>query len=61
MRSDYTQAYINHGDILMRMNRSKEAQEQYERALMYDSENPDIYYNLGVVLLERGNKMDALK
>lgn len=46
MRSDYTQAYINRGDILIKLNRTMEAQEVYERALLYDSTNPDIYYNV---------------
>ncbi|KAF2359103.1 Tetratricopeptide repeat, partial [Trinorchestia longiramus] len=41
-------------------DRTKEAQEVYERALFYDSTNPDIYYNLGVVLLERGRAQQAL-
>ncbi|XP_031622096.1 protein O-mannosyl-transferase Tmtc3 [Contarinia nasturtii] len=60
MRSDYTQAYINRGDILIKLNRTKDAQEVYERALLYDSTNPDIYYNLGVVLLEQGKASQAL-
>lgn len=46
MRADYTQAYINRGDILLKLNRTKEAQEVYERALFYDNNNPDIYYNV---------------
>nr|NVI79219.1 putative transmembrane and TPR repeat-containing protein CG4050-like protein [Cucujiformia] len=29
MRVDYTQAYINRGDILIKLNRTKEAQEVY--------------------------------
>nr|NVI79275.1 putative transmembrane and TPR repeat-containing protein CG4050-like protein [Cucujiformia] len=29
MRADYTQAYINRGDILIKLNRTKEAQEVY--------------------------------
>jgi len=49
MRSDYTQAYINRGDILIKLNRTKEAQEVYERALLYDSSNPDIYYNVSIM------------
>lgn len=60
MRSDYTQAYINRGDVLLKLNRTKEAQEVYERALFYDTDNPDIYYNLGVVLLEQGKHSQAL-
>ena len=60
MRSDYTQAYINRGDILIKLNRTKEAQEVYERALSFDNKNADIYYNLGVVLLEQGRHKQAL-
>ncbi len=60
MRSDYTQAYINRGDILIKLNRTKEAQEVYERALAFDNTNADIYYNLGVVLLEQGRHKEAL-
>lgn len=60
MRADYTQAYINRGDVLLKLNRTKEAQEVYERALFYDSNNPDIYYNLGVVFLEQGKASQAL-
>lgn len=46
MRADYTQAYINRGDVLLKLNKTKEAQQVYERALFYDSTNPDIYYNV---------------
>jgi len=49
MRSDYTQAYINRGDVLLKLNRTKEAQEVYERALFYDTDNPDIYYNVSAL------------
>ncbi|XP_076362938.1 protein O-mannosyl-transferase Tmtc3-like isoform X2 [Tachypleus tridentatus] len=60
MRADYIQAYINRGDILIKLNRTQEAQEVYERALHFDSSNPDIYYNLGVVYLEQGKTTQAL-
>ena len=33
MRSDYTQAYINRGEILLRLNRTREARQVYEQAL----------------------------
>lgn len=52
MRADYTQAYINRGDILIKLNRTKEAQEVYERALLYDSGNPDIYYNVSILSVD---------
>lgn len=60
MRSDYIQAYINRGDILIRLNRTQEAQAVYERALQFDNSNPDIYYNLGVVFLEQRKTEQAL-
>lgn len=59
MRADYTQAYINRGDILIKLNRTKEAQEVYERALLYDSNNPDIYYN--VSMSERNRQAKAFE
>lgn len=59
MRADYVQAYINRGDILMKLNRTAQAQEVYEKALLYDSENADIHYNLGVVFLEQGKTAQA--
>ncbi|XP_043224720.1 protein O-mannosyl-transferase Tmtc3-like [Amphibalanus amphitrite] len=60
MRADYTQAYINRGDVLVRLNRTREAQRTYETALFYDNDNPDIYYNLGIVYLELGRQAQAL-
>ncbi|KAK2149545.1 hypothetical protein LSH36_447g03000 [Paralvinella palmiformis] len=59
MRTDFIQAYINRGDILMKLNRSEEAEEQYLTALRYEDDNPDLYYNLGVIYLERGKKAEA--
>ncbi len=46
MRSDYTEAYINRGDILMKLNKSKEAEETYLIALNFDQDNADIHYNV---------------
>ena len=56
----FPQAYINRGDVLLRLNRSEEAQTVYEQALSVDPSNPDLYYNLGVVHIERGRPQQAL-
>ena len=53
MRADYVQAYINRGDVLLKMNRTEEALAVYKSALTFDVTNPDIHYNLGVVALEQ--------
>ena len=60
MRSDYTQAYINRGDILLRLNRTEEAKEVYEKALGFENDNPDLLYNMGVVLLGQGKHSEAM-
>ena len=60
MRSDYTQAYINRGDILLKLNRTKEALGVYEKALSFEQDNPDLLYNMGVVLLNQGHHDAAL-
>lgn len=60
MRSDYTQAYINRGDILLRLNRTQEAKEVYEQALGFENDNPDLLYNMGVVLLSQGQHNEAM-
>ena len=61
MRSDYTQAYINRGDVMMRLGRPRDAQAQYETALQYEPDNADLYYNLGVVHLGLDEQQVALK
>jgi len=32
------------------LHRSRDAQEQYETALKYDADNPDLYYNVTYLL-----------
>ena len=60
MRSDYTQAYINRGEILLRLNRTKEAREVYQKALGFENDNPDLLYNMGVLALSQGQHSEAM-
>ncbi|TRY63668.1 hypothetical protein TCAL_08698 [Tigriopus californicus] len=60
MRADYTQAYINRGDILIKLNRTREAQAVYEKALSFERGNPDLLYNMGVVMLNQNKISQAL-
>lgn len=53
------QAYINDGDVLLRMGKKEEALKQYKTALLYDN-NADIYYNLGVVYLDVKQTQQAM-
>ena len=61
MRADYVQAYINRGDVLIKMGRHAEALEVYHDALKHEPQNPDLYYNLGVVHIEWGEPDIALQ
>ncbi|XP_005113590.2 protein O-mannosyl-transferase TMTC3, partial [Aplysia californica] len=54
MRADYVEAYINLGDILVKLGRLQDAKNTYEAAIAHDPVNADLYYNTGVVLLELG-------
>lgn len=61
MRTDYVQAYINRGDVLIKMGRAQEAFQVYQDALKFEPDNPDLHYNLGVVLIELGDPNKALE
>ncbi|KAG8186483.1 hypothetical protein JTE90_009238 [Oedothorax gibbosus] len=60
MKTDYTDAYIQRGNVLMKLNRSAEAHDMYKEALKHDHKNVDIFYNMGVLLLEQGKSHQAL-
>ncbi|OQV18975.1 Transmembrane and TPR repeat-containing protein [Hypsibius exemplaris] len=61
LRSDYVDAYINRGDVLLKMNRTDEAVAVYKKALEFNAENPDVFYNLAIVYLERQDPNTALE
>ena len=43
MRNDYVQAYINRGDVLIKMGKAEEAYKVYEQALVFEPDNPDLH------------------
>ncbi|XP_076363291.1 protein O-mannosyl-transferase TMTC3-like [Tachypleus tridentatus] len=49
LRADYTAAYLSRGDVLLKLNRSKEAEDMYIRALQFDADNPNLYYNQSLI------------
>uniref|UniRef100_A0A0B6ZUP8 dolichyl-phosphate-mannose--protein mannosyltransferase n=1 Tax=Arion vulgaris TaxID=1028688 RepID=A0A0B6ZUP8_9EUPU len=59
MRTDFVEAYINLGDIQVKLGRLDDAKLTYEAALRQDPTNADLYYNLGVVLLELNQTKNA--
>lgn len=61
MRADFVEAYINLGDIQVKLGKLDDARLTYEAALRQDPKNADLYYNLGVVLLEQNQTKAARK
>ncbi|BFZ09149.1 hypothetical protein BsWGS_12188 [Bradybaena similaris] len=61
MRADFIEAYINLGDVQVKLGRLGDARATYEAALRQDPANADLYYNLGVVLLELNQTASAKK
>ena len=53
MRSDFKEAYINRGDILIKLDRADEALRMYEAALRIDPRDADVHFNIGVLRLEK--------
>lgn len=60
MRVFLFQAYMNYGEVLLRLERHEEAIKQYTTALHYDSRNADLHYNLGVVYLDLKQHQQAM-
>ena len=57
----FFQAYINRGDVLIKMGKANEAYKVYQEALNFEPDNADLHYNLGVVLIELGKPNEALE
>lgn len=48
LRSDYVDFYINRGEVLMRLNRTRDAEQVYLRALRHEKKNANLYYNVSL-------------
>ena len=46
MRTDYLPPYMSLGELLNRLNRTKEALNVFESAKAIDPSNPDLAYNV---------------
>lgn len=60
MRPDYTKARLKLAKFYLDKKRPNEAREAYETALKYSPNDPDIYYNLGVVSYYQDKFEEAL-
>lgn len=46
MRPDFVDAYLRRAEVLLKLNRSEEAETVYRTALLFDDSNADIHYNV---------------
>ncbi|XP_023224570.1 transmembrane and TPR repeat-containing protein CG4050-like [Centruroides sculpturatus] len=61
MRSDYTEAYVSWSDLMLKQNRTREAEVFIQKAMEEDSEDPNMLYNLGIILSKQGKHDPALQ
>ena len=52
LRPDFVEAYINRAEVLLELNRTKEAFALYAEALKQDSENADVHYNVSNINIQ---------
>ena len=46
MKKDFVDAYINRGDVLIHLNRSNEALEEYRKAIQHGPTNTMAFFNV---------------
>ena len=46
MKKDFVDAYINRGDVLIQLNRSNEALEEYRKAIHHGPTNTMAFFNV---------------
>nr|XP_018672931.1 transmembrane and TPR repeat-containing protein 3 isoform X3 [Ciona intestinalis] len=61
MRPSFLDAHMNRGDVLLRLNKPKQAIASYEHALSLTTNKADVYFNLGVVHEQMNEKGKALE
>ena len=52
MKKDFVDAYINRGDVLIHLNRSNEALEQYRKATLHGPTNTMAFFNVSCSLMQ---------
>ena len=61
MKPDFIEAHLNRGDVLLKLNRTRDAKTSFEKALQYNPGYTDALFNLGTAHLQLGEKTEAEK
>ena len=59
MKPDFIEAHLNKGDLLLKLNRTRDAKIAFERALHYKPGYTDALFNLGTAHLQLGERSEA--
>lgn len=61
MKPDFVEAHMNKGDLLLKLNKTMDARQSFEMAILYNPDYTDAHYNLGTSFLLLGDKHEAEK
>ena len=56
LKADMENAYLNRGNVLMKLHKYEEAKEDYDMAIFYYPEFAMAYYNRGIVSYNMGKR-----
>lgn len=61
MKPDFSEAYMNMGDVYLKLNRTTEAKSSFQNAIKYKSDYSDAYFNLATTSLQLKELSEAEK
>lgn len=56
MRPSYYKAYLNMGDLLLKMNKTEEAKNSFSKAVTSNPDYSDAHFNLGTTYIRLGQE-----
>ena len=59
MKQDFTEAYINLGDLYLKMNKTEEAKKSFMNAIKYKPDYSDGYFNLATTNIRLNEPAEA--
>ena len=61
MKPDFVEAYVNQGDLLLKVNKTEEAKLAFMKAVKYKPDYADAHFNLATTYLQIGDTSEAAK
>jgi tetratricopeptide (TPR) repeat protein len=61
LKTDYVDAYVKRAESYMAIDKAEDAVDDYRRALAFDDNNEDLYYDAGIIYYELKNDSLAIE